>query len=189
MAPPPKATKRQNIPQSNGNTSIAQNGASDLFGSTPFAVTNHTVNPMMTNPPVTQSTTGPNYNLSDFNTQTSIFPPNVPLNGAFSNGAPGMVGFDPFDTAKFNINGGNFNTISNGFSNPMGNGFNNGLSNGFGNTSPFGDKQNGSIMLDSNFSGFLDKRISEMKVIFFQKTSSIFIVLIIQKILYFIGWI
>lgn len=163
VAPPPKATKRQNLPQTNGTATVIQNGGSDLFGSTPFAVANHAVNPIMTNLPAPQSMTGPNYNLSDFNTQTSIFPPNVPLNGAFSNGAPGMVGFDPFDTAKFNING-NFNTVSNGFSNPMGNGFNNGLSNGFGSTSPFAEKQNGSVMLDSNFSGFLDKRISEMKV-------------------------
>ncbi|XP_077293350.1 PTB domain-containing adapter protein ced-6 isoform X2 [Arctopsyche grandis] len=163
LAPPPKVAKRQNLPQTNGNSvPIVQQNGSDLFGSSPFS-------PMTGQSPsiVNHNTSGssPNYNLSDFNTQASIFPPSVPLNGGFSNGTSGMVGFDPFDTGKFNLNGGgNYNGMTNGFSNPMGNGFSNVVTNnGFGSTSPFAEKQNGSVILDSSFTGFLDKRITEMK--------------------------
>lgn len=170
VAPPPKATKRQMSTSSNGIMSTNGNGVShngnDLFGSAPFAATNNIINPAFNvqNQNVINSAT-PNYNLSDFNTQTCIFPPNGATNGAsFTNGTNGLVGFDPFDTAKFNNIADSFGSAPNGFSNPIGNGFNgNGMSNGFGHTSPFGDKQN-TASLDNSFSGFLDKRISEMKV-------------------------
>lgn len=180
MAPPPKANKRsphQASATTNGS-SLSNGVSSDLFGSAPFAIPppNPVANPIIA--PSSQIIAGvspintPNYNLNDFNTQMAgVFPTNgsaTTLNNAFTNGTSGMVGFDPFDTGKFSVmNGNNYNGISNGFSNPMGNGFsmgNNGVSNGFGNTFPFGESKNSSAALDSSFSGFLDKRVSEMKV-------------------------
>lgn len=121
LAPPPKATKRQQFPQTNG---------SDLFGSTPFSLP---VPPVRTQNEA-PTPNKPNYDISDFNLQTSVFNTNT----SFTNG----LTYDPFDTQKggniFGTNFGNFN--------------------GFGNLS---EKQN--VELDSGFNGFLDKRISEMK--------------------------
>lgn len=137
MAPPPKSSKRQS-PQQQQLTSTptpAQpiNG-SDLFGSTPFMPSQPTqVQPQPT--PFAQPK--PNYDISDFNLQTSVFNTNT----SFTNG---LSGYDPFDTQK----GGNI------FGNGYGNAFN-----GFGNLS---EKQ--TVELDSSFNGFLDKTISEMKV-------------------------
>ncbi|KAG6445211.1 hypothetical protein O3G_MSEX003767 [Manduca sexta] len=127
LAPPPKASKRQTPPQPiqspqtiNGN---------DLFGSTPFS-TPTTVQPAQ---PFAQNK--PNYDISDFNLQTSVFNNTT----SFTNG---LSGYDPFDTQKSG--------------NIFGNGF--GTFNGFGNLS---EKQ--TVELNSSFNGFLDKTISEMK--------------------------
>ena len=79
---------------------------------------------------------GPNYDIGDFNLQTSVF-----NSTSFTNG---LSGFDPFDTQKSG--------------NIFGNGFNSTF-NGFGNLS-----EKPVVELDSNFNGFLDKTISEMKV-------------------------
>ncbi|XP_052757022.1 cell death protein 6 [Galleria mellonella] len=142
LAPPPKSSKRQSPqqtqaqpqpqpqPQPQHSTPVAIN--SDIFGSTPFM------------PPAPQSmpqtspfvTTKPNYDISDFNLQTSVFNTNT----SFTNG---LSGYDPFDTAKTG------NIFGNGFGNTF---------NGFGNLS---EKQ--TVELDSSFNGFLDKTISEMK--------------------------
>lgn len=82
-------------------------------------------------------TNKPNYDISDFSLQTSVFNTNT----SFTNG---LSGYDPFDTQK----------TGNIFGNSFGNTFN-----GFGNLS---EKQ--TVELDSSFNGFLDKHISEMKV-------------------------
>lgn len=79
----------------------------------------------------------PNYDISDFNLQTSVFNNTT----SFTNG---LSGYDPFDTQKTG------NIFGNGFGNTF---------NGFGNLS---EKQ--TVELDSSFNGFLDKTISEMKV-------------------------
>ncbi|KAI5643658.1 phosphotyrosine interaction domain (PTB/PID) domain-containing protein [Phthorimaea operculella] len=133
LAPPPKASKRntpQSTPQQLPQTSPL-NG-SDLFGSTPFSPP--------TNPQPQFSTPNkPNYDISDFNLQTSVF--NNTNTTSFTNG---LSGYDPFDTQKT----GN-NIFGNGFSNQF---------NGFGNLS---EKQ--PVELNSSFNGFLDKTISEMK--------------------------
>lgn len=155
MAPPPKASKRQTPQQA------AING-SDLFGSTPFSVPSQQPAPIshpqsqpfaVPNRPTPNGPTpngpypngpypnglnpnGPNYDISDFNLQTSVF-----NTTSFTNG---LSGFDPFDTQKSG--------------NIFGNGFNPTF-NGFGNLS-----EKPVVELDSNFNGFLDKTISEMKV-------------------------
>lgn len=132
LAPPPKASKRHTPqPQIQQVQPQAPINGSDLFGSTPFSVGGH---PQPTPQPFTQSSK-PNYDISDFNLQTSVFNSN-----SFTNG---LTGYDPFDTQK---NG-------NIFGNSFGNNFN-----GFGNLS---EKQ--TIELNSSFNGFLDKTISEMK--------------------------
>ncbi|XP_026742309.1 PTB domain-containing adapter protein ced-6 isoform X2 [Trichoplusia ni] len=124
LAPPPKASKRQTVQPP------AMNG-SDLFGSAPFSPPTH---PPPALPPF-PTTNKPNYDITDFNLQTSVF-----NTTSFTNG---LSGYDPFDTQKAG--------------NIFGNGFNNTF-NGFGNLS---EKQ--TVELDSNFNGFLDKTISEMK--------------------------
>ncbi|CAK1548957.1 unnamed protein product [Leptosia nina] len=129
LAPPPKASKRQ-VPQPQNHTS-PMNG-NDLFGSTPFSVPAQS-------PPQTQPFTTPikpNYDISDFNLQTSVFN----SNSSFTNG---LTGYDPFETQK----------AGNIFGNGFGNNFN-----GFGNLS-----EKPAVELDSSFNGFLDKTISEMK--------------------------
>ncbi|XP_013176892.1 PREDICTED: PTB domain-containing adapter protein ced-6 isoform X2 [Papilio xuthus] len=139
LAPPPKASKRQTSPQQVASPTNGQpqqmsaiNG-SDLFGSTPFSIPNQTV--QGTSPFTVQNTNKPNYDISDFNLQTSVFNSNN-----FTNG---LTGYDPFDTQKTG------NIFGNGFGNTF---------NGFGNLS---EKQ--TVELDSSFNGFLDKTISEMK--------------------------
>ncbi|KAJ2939369.1 hypothetical protein O0L34_g13464 [Tuta absoluta] len=134
LAPPPKASKRntpQNTPQQLPQTSPL-NG-SDLFGSTPFSPPTTHSQPQFSTP------NKPNYDISDFNLQTSVF--NNTNTTSFTNG---LSGYDPFDTQKT----GN-NIFGNGFSNQF---------NGFGNLS---EKQ--PVELNSSFNGFLDKTISEMK--------------------------
>ncbi|KAJ8707059.1 hypothetical protein PYW08_011193 [Mythimna loreyi] len=143
LAPPPKASKRHTPQQP------ALNG-SDLFGSTPFSVPSQQQPAPISHPqPFAASTkptqngpypngmnpNGPNYDISDFNLQTSVF-----NTTSFTNG---LSGFDPFDTQKSG--------------NIFGNGFNSTF-NGFGNLS-----EKPVVELDSNFNGFLDKTISEMK--------------------------
>ncbi|GBP15643.1 hypothetical protein EVAR_5337_1 [Eumeta japonica] len=153
LAPPPKTSKRhsnqnaqntQNV-QNNQNAHNVQSqppvqgiNGSDLFGSTPFSMPNTTFQQM---PPAAHANTPfqskPNYDISDFDLQTSVFANAAAL-------ANGFNGYDPFDTQK----AGN-NIFSNGYGNAF---------NGFGNLS---EKQ--TVELDSNFNGFLDKTISEMK--------------------------
>ncbi|KPJ11012.1 PTB domain-containing adapter protein ced-6 [Papilio machaon] len=139
LAPPPKASKRQTSPQQvaspiNGQTQqMSPINGNDLFGSTPFSIPNQTV--QATSPFTVQNTNKPNYDISDFNLQTSVFNSNT-----FTNG---LTGYDPFDTQKTG------NIFGNGFGNTF---------NGFGNLS---EKQ--TVELDSSFNGFLDKTISEMK--------------------------
>ncbi|XP_059058847.1 PTB domain-containing adapter protein ced-6 isoform X2 [Achroia grisella] len=136
LPPPPKSSKRQSpqqvAPQPQHSTPVAIN--SDIFGSTPFMPAQPQSAPQ-TSPFVTASTK-PNYDISDFNLQTSVFNTNT----SFTNG---LSGYDPFDTAKTG------NIFGNGFGNTF---------NGFGNLS---EKQ--TVELDSSFNGFLDKTISEMK--------------------------
>ncbi|XP_013136686.1 PREDICTED: PTB domain-containing adapter protein ced-6 [Papilio polytes] len=136
LAPPPKASKRQSPQQVaspiNGQQQMSPINGSDLFGSTPFSIPNQTV---ATSPFTVQNTNKPNYDISDFNLQTSVFNSNT-----FTNG---LTGYDPFDTQKTG------NIFGNGFGNTF---------NGFGNLS---EKQ--TVELDSSFNGFLDKTISEMK--------------------------
>ncbi|KAI8441532.1 hypothetical protein MSG28_015120 [Choristoneura fumiferana] len=142
LAPPPKASKRQNTPQQqqpphtpHQTQHPVQNG-NDLFGSTPFSVP-QTYSPQITSPfAPTAKTNQPNYDISDFNLQTSVFNNTT----SFTNG---LSGYDAFDTQKNN------NIFGNGFGNNF---------NGFGNLS---EKQ--TVELDSNFNGFLDKTISDMK--------------------------
>lgn len=139
LAPPPKASKRhtpqqqQQQPQQQQQQQQAPaiNG-SDLFGSTPFAIPNQQPAPLAQ--PFAASNK-PNYDIADFNLQTSVF-----NTTSFTNG---LSGFDPFDTQKS--------------ANIFGNGFNSTF-NGFGNLS-----EKATVELDSNFNGFLDKTISEMK--------------------------
>ena len=143
MAPPPKASKRQSSPQ---NQQTQQNQQptqqqqfippvnNDIFGSTPFSLP---VNSFPAQAPVNVNVNvKPNYDISDFNLQTSVFNTN-----SFTNG---LTGYDPFDTQKAG------NIFGNGYGNTF---------NGFGNLS---EKQ--TVELDSSFNGFLDKTISEMKV-------------------------
>ncbi|XP_048002079.1 PTB domain-containing adapter protein ced-6 isoform X2 [Leguminivora glycinivorella] len=99
LAPPPKASKRQNTPQPSPHP--PQNG-SDLFGSAPFAV--HT--PPLTSPFATK-TNQPNYDISDFNLQTSVF-----NNTTFTNG---LSGYDPIE--QKNIFGNGYGNAFNGFGN------------------------------------------------------------------------
>ncbi|XP_047038410.1 PTB domain-containing adapter protein ced-6 isoform X1 [Helicoverpa zea] len=127
LAPPPKASKRHTPQQQ-----PAING-SDLFGSTPFSLPSQQPTPAPPQP--FPSTNKPNYDIADFNLQTSVF-----NTTSFTNG---LSGFDPFDTQKSG--------------NIFGNGFNSTF-NGFGNLS-----EKPAVELDSNFNGFLDKTISEMK--------------------------
>ncbi|XP_041981861.1 PTB domain-containing adapter protein ced-6 isoform X2 [Aricia agestis] len=89
LAPPPKASKRQT--PANGTAPI--NG-SDLFGSAPFVAS----------PPQPASQVKPNYDISDFNLQTSVF-------------NTSMTGYDPFDTQKANIFGNGYGNAFNGFGN------------------------------------------------------------------------
>ncbi|XP_061726669.1 PTB domain-containing adapter protein ced-6 isoform X1 [Cydia pomonella] len=137
LAPPPKASKRQNTPQQPSPQHPqtpqppVQNG-SDLFGSTPFAVSNQ-YTPQLTSPFATTKTNQPNYDISDFNLQTSVF-----NNTSFTNG---LSGYDPIEQ-KNNIFGNGYGTAFNGFGN-------------------LSEKQ--TVELDSSFNGFLDKTISEMK--------------------------
>ncbi|XP_026316646.1 PTB domain-containing adapter protein ced-6 isoform X2 [Hyposmocoma kahamanoa] len=134
LAPPPKASKRQTPPQQPQPNPINGN---DLFGSAPFAVQptqNQPTTAVQTN---MFQTNKPNYDISDFSLQTSVFNTNT----SFTNG---LSGYDPFDTQK----------TGNIFGNSFGNTFN-----GFGNLS---EKQ--TVELDSSFNGFLDKHISEMKL-------------------------
>ncbi|XP_072937482.1 PTB domain-containing adapter protein ced-6-like [Epargyreus clarus] len=141
LAPPPKASKRQSIPQQQTPSPQQQQqqqqqqqpaiNGSDLFGSTPFSMPNQ---PSITSPFAQPK---PNYDISDFNLQTSVF---NSTNTSFTNG---LTGYDPFDTQKTG------NIFGNGFGNTF---------NGFGNLS---EKQ--TVELDSSFNGFLDKTISEMK--------------------------
>ncbi|KAF9410025.1 hypothetical protein HW555_010776 [Spodoptera exigua] len=94
--------------------------------------------PKASKPPLAQpfaAPNKPNYDIADFNLQTSVF-----NTTSFTNG---LSGFDPFDTQKS--------------ANIFGNGFNSTF-NGFGNLS-----EKATVELDSNFNGFLDKTISEMK--------------------------
>ncbi|KAL4712121.1 hypothetical protein ACJJTC_010982 [Scirpophaga incertulas] len=139
LAPPPKTSKRQLPQQAHTTPQTMQSNAStinsDLFGSTPFSVS-----PQATqqNSPF-QAQPKPNYDISDFNLQTSVFNTNN-TNTSFTNG---LSGYDPFDTQK----------AGNIFGNGYGNAFN-----GFGNLS---EKQ--TVELNSSFNGFLDKTISEMK--------------------------
>lgn len=135
LAPPPKASKRQ--PTAAPQPQPTLNG-SDLFGSTPFIQ-----QPVpATTQPFHPSPNKPNYDISDFNNlQTSVFNTNTSFtNTSFTNG---LSGYDPFDTQKTG--------------NIFGNGFNNTF-NGYGNLS-----EKPTVTLDSNFNGFLDKTISEMK--------------------------
>ncbi|XP_037967723.2 PTB domain-containing adapter protein ced-6 isoform X1 [Plutella xylostella] len=138
LAPPPKASKRQSTPQQQpqqNNVQPQQINGSDLFGSTPFSLPNQAQ--VQTSPFAPQNSVNkPNYDISDFNLQTSVFNTST----SFTNG---LSGYDPFDTQK----GGNI------FGNGYGSAFN-----GFGNLS---EKQ--TVALDSSFNGFLDKTISEMK--------------------------
>lgn len=138
LAPPPKASKRSTPTNHSTPTQPSQppsqppptlNG-SDLFGSTPF-----TAQPQQ-NQLSFAPNNKPNYDISDFNLQTSVFNANT----SFTNG---LSGYDPFDTQKNN------NIFGNGYGNTF---------NGFGNLS---EKQ--TVELDSSFNGFLDKTISEMK--------------------------
>ncbi|CAH0404216.1 unnamed protein product [Chilo suppressalis] len=138
LAPPPKASKRQtpqqqSPPQQSVHTPQAIPLNSDLFGSPPFGV--QSVQPQNSN--FSQNQVKPNYDISDFNLQTSVF---NNTNTSFTNG---LSGYDPFDTQK----------TGNIFGNGYGNAFN-----GFGNLS---EKQ--TVELNSSFNGFLDKTISEMK--------------------------
>lgn len=141
MAPPPKASKRQTQqpqpqqPQPATQQAIQPLNGNDLFGSTPFSLPNQ--NQTNNTSPFAQQNK-PNYDIKDFNLQTSVFNNTT----SFTNG---LTGYDPFDTQK----GGN-NIFGNGYGNAF---------NGFGNLS---EKQ--TVELDSNFNGFLDKTISEMKV-------------------------
>lgn len=135
VAPPPKASKRQNAQQNHAqNNQTHKVNGNDLFGSTPFSLPQAIPqrNNVQTSSPFLQNTAKPNYDISDFNLQTSVFNTST----SFTNG----LTFDAFDTQK----GGNI----------FGNGYN-----GFGNLS---EKQ--PVQLDSNFNGFLDKTVSEMKV-------------------------
>ncbi|CAH0761813.1 unnamed protein product [Diatraea saccharalis] len=136
LAPPPKASKRQTPqqqtpPQQTAHTQQPVPLNSDLFGSPPFGV--QTVQSQNT---IVQTQVKPNYDISDFNLQTSVFNTNT----SFTNG---LSGYDPFDTQKTG------NIFGNGFGNTF---------NGFGNLS---EKQ--TVELNSSFNGFLDKTISEMK--------------------------
>lgn len=138
LAPPPKASKRQ-TQQTQQNQQPTQQQQfippvnNDIFGSTPFSLP---VNSFPAQAPVNVNVNvKPNYDISDFNLQTSVFNTN-----SFTNG---LTGYDPFDTQK----------AGNIFGNGYGNSFN-----GFGNLS---EKQ--TVELDSSFNGFLDKTISEMK--------------------------
>lgn len=132
LAPPPKVSKRQSQQQQQQQQQQPQQTQipplnNDIFGSTPFSV------------PATSPfapTTKPNYDIGDFNLQTSVFNSTT----SFTNG---LSGYDPFETQK----------QGNIFGNNYGNTFN-----GFGNLS---EKQ--TVELDSSFNGFLDKTISEMK--------------------------
>lgn len=138
MAPPPKASKRQTPPQPTQPTQQTQFMPpinNDIFGSTPFSLPVQNSFPAQT-PVNVNVNVKPNYDISDFNLQTSVFNTN-----SFTNG---LSGYDPFDTQK----------AGNIFGNSFGNTFN-----GFGNLS---EKQ--TVELDSSFNGFLDKTISEMKV-------------------------
>lgn len=145
VAPPPKASKRQQStpqqPSTNNLHQSPQMNANDLFGSTPFAIPNNVNTPQQNTPQASpfaaQNSSKPNYDISDFNLQTSVF-----NNTTFTNG---LSGYDPFETQR----GGN-NIFGNGYGNAF---------NGFGNLS---EKQ--TVQLDSKFTGFLDKTISEMKV-------------------------
>ncbi|KAM3955370.1 PTB domain-containing adapter protein ced-6 isoform 1-T1 [Aphomia sociella] len=132
LAPPPKSSKRQSPHQPQPQQTTPAPINSDIFGSTPFVPAQPQSTPQ-TSPFVT---TKPNYDISDFSLQTSVFNTNT----SFTNG---LSGYDPFDTAKTG------NIFGNGFGNTF---------NGFGNLS---EKQ--SVELDSSFNGFLDKTISEMK--------------------------
>ncbi|KAJ0170198.1 hypothetical protein K1T71_014126 [Dendrolimus kikuchii] len=137
LAPPPKASKRQTPQQSTPQQSTPQHtpyqipsppiNGSDLFGSTPFSPVNQPAHNSLF------SQNKPNYDITDFNLQTSVF-----------NNTNGLTGYDPFETPK---------TGNNIFGNSFGAPFN-----GFGNLS---EKQ--AVELDSSFNGFLDKTISEMK--------------------------
>ncbi|XP_049882702.1 PTB domain-containing adapter protein ced-6 isoform X2 [Pectinophora gossypiella] len=127
LAPPPKASKRSTA-QHQAPQPSPLNG-SDLFGSTPFSIPTQP----QPNPAFPQK---PNYDITDFNLQTSVF-----NNTSFTNG---LSGYDPFDTQKSG------NIFGNGFGNTF---------NGFGNLS---EKQ--TVELDSSFNGFLEKSISEMKL-------------------------
>ncbi|KAL0859223.1 hypothetical protein ABMA27_011037 [Loxostege sticticalis] len=136
LAPPPKASKRQTPPQQQPpqpqHQTPPQTLNSDLFGSTPFSPPQ--TMPQMSTPFAQPNK--PNYDISDFNLQTSVFNNTT----SFTNG---LSGYDPFDTQKTG------NIFGNGFGNTF---------NGFGNLS---EKQ--TVELDSSFNGFLDKTISEMK--------------------------
>ncbi|XP_038217623.1 PTB domain-containing adapter protein ced-6 isoform X2 [Zerene cesonia] len=132
LAPPPKASKRQTQTQQQ-TQSVPMNG-NDLFGSTPFSIPNQ-IQPQNQSFPTNQSNK-PNYDIRDFNLQTSVFN----SNSSFTNG---LTGYDPFETQK----------AGNIFGNGFGNNFN-----GFGNLS-----EKPTVELDSSFNGFLDKTISEMK--------------------------
>nr|XP_026483759.1 PTB domain-containing adapter protein ced-6 isoform X2 [Vanessa tameamea] len=137
LAPPPKASKRQQQQQQQQQQqTFMQPINNDIFGSTPFSMPAQ-VQPV-TSPFAAQTAVNvkPNYDISDFNLQTSVFN----SNSSFTNG---LTGYDPFDTQK----------SGNIFGNTYGNTFN-----GFGNLS---EKQ--TVELDSSFNGFLDKTISEMK--------------------------
>ncbi|CAH0716890.1 unnamed protein product, partial [Brenthis ino] len=139
LAPPPKASKRQTSPQQTQQQQQQQTQFmppinNDIFGSTPFSLPVQNSFPAQT-PVNVNVNVKPNYDISDFNLQTSVFNTN-----SFTNG---LSGYDPFDTQK----------AGNIFGNSFGNTFN-----GFGNLS---EKQ--TVELDSSFNGFLDKTISEMK--------------------------
>ncbi|XP_069364048.1 PTB domain-containing adapter protein ced-6 isoform X1 [Maniola hyperantus] len=148
LAPPPKASKRQTQPQqpqtqhqqpqsqpqqSQTQPPIPPLNGNDLFGSTPFSLPSQ--NQVQNTSPF-GAQNKPNYDIKDFNLQTSVF-----NSTSFTNG---LSGYDPFDTQK----AGN-NIFANGYGNAF---------NGFGNLS---EKQ--TVELDSNFNGFLDKTITEMK--------------------------
>ncbi|CAK1593394.1 unnamed protein product [Parnassius mnemosyne] len=142
LAPPPKASKRQTSPPQQQQAASPPINGNDLFGSTPFSIPNQTVQqqPAQTtqnSPFGAQNAVKPNYDISDFNLQTSVF------NNTTTSFTNGLTGYDPFDTQKTG------NIFGNGFGNTF---------NGFGNLS---EKQ--TVELDSSFNGFLDKTISEMK--------------------------